>query len=56
MKNYLMDELKNEEIGVVTESKTITMKKKDGKWGIEDVESTIYALLPGFQEALEAIM
>lgn len=56
MKNYLMDELKNEEIGVVTESKTITMKKKDGKWGIEDVESTIYSLLPGFQEALEAIM
>lgn len=56
MRNYLMDELKKEEVGVVTESKTITMKKKDDKWGIEDNESTIYSLLPGFQEALTNIM
>lgn len=56
MRTYLIDELKNEDVGVVTENKTFTMKKKDGKWGFEDFESTIYLLLPGLEEALNEIM
>lgn len=55
IENYLMEELSNEETEIVTVNQTITMKKIDGKWAIEDTEATIYSLLPGLQEAIEAL-
>lgn len=53
--NYLLEELKNEEIGTTTENATIELKKEDGKWKIADEEKFIYALLPGFQEVMNAL-
>ena len=50
-----MEELSNEETEIVTVNQTTTMKKIDGKWAIEDTEATIYSLLPGLQEAIEAL-
>ena len=56
MTNYLLDELRNEEIELVTVNQTVTMNKKDGKWEVEDAETLVYALLPGLSEAMDSIM
>lgn len=56
MTNYLLDELKNEEVGLVTENQTIVMKKVDEKWEIEDLEEFMNALMPGLSDAMESIM
>lgn len=54
MTNYLMEELKNEEVGTVTVNQSIELKKQDGKWEIADEESFASAVLPGLQEAINA--
>lgn len=53
--NDLMEELKNEEIGTKTVNATIELKKEDGKWKVADEEKFYYALLPGFEEVMEAL-
>jgi len=53
--NDLMEELKNEEIGTKTVNATIELKKEDGKWKVADEEKFYYAILPGFQEVMEAL-
>lgn len=52
MTNYLVEELKNEEVGTVTVNQSIQLKKQDGKWEIADEESFASAVLPGLQEAI----
>ncbi|MCI8470300.1 MAG: hypothetical protein HFJ35_02220 [Clostridia bacterium] len=54
MTNYLMEELKNEEVGTVTANQSIELKKQDGKWKIANEESFASAVLPGLQEAISA--
>lgn len=55
IEKYLIEELGNEEVQNTTVSQTITMNKVDGKWTIADVENTVYVLLPGLSEAMEAL-
>lgn len=52
LKNYLMDELRNEEIQTVTKNGTIQLQKKDGKWEIANQEEFTSIVLPGLYEAM----
>lgn len=54
MTNYLMEELRNEEVQTVTANQTISLEKQDGKWTITDEESFVKSILPGLQEAISA--
>lgn len=54
MTNYLMEELKNDEIGMVTSNQTIILKKQDGKWKASEENDFVNILLPGFNEAINA--
>ncbi len=53
--NYLVEELKNDEIQTVTSNQFIKVEKKDGKWEIVKDEELLNILLPGFNEAISAI-
>ncbi len=53
--NDLIEELKNEEIGTKTANATIELKKEDGKWKIADEEKFYFAILPGFEEVMNAL-
>ena len=55
MSNYLMDALKDDSVGTTTVTQTIKMVKQNGKWGVADAESFIYALLPGLSDAINSI-
>lgn len=52
LKNYLMDELRNEEIQTVTKNGTIQLQKKDQKWEIANQEEFTNIVLPGLYEAM----
>lgn len=53
--NYLIEELKNDEIQTVTSSQAIVVEKKDGKWeATEENNDFANILLPGFNEAISA--
>ena len=54
MINYLMEELRNEEVQTVTANQTISLEKRDGKWEITDEESFVNIILPGLYEAINA--
>ncbi len=54
MTNYLMEELRNEEVETVTVSQTIVLEKKDGKWEMVEQEKFMNIVLPGFYEAISA--
>lgn len=54
MTNYLVEELKNDEIQTVTANQTIKVEKKDGKWEIAEDNDFANILLPGFNEAVSA--
>lgn len=54
MTNYLMEELKNDGIGMVTSNQTIILKKQDGKWKASEENNFVNILLPGFNEAINA--
>ncbi len=52
--NYLMEELRNEEIQTVTANQTLSLEKRDGKWEITDEENFVNSILPGLYEAISA--
>lgn len=54
MTNYLMEELRNEEIQTVTSNQTITLEKQNGKWEIVEEDDFVNAVLPGLYEAISA--
>lgn len=54
MSNYLMEELRNEEVQTVTNTHTLTLQKQNGKWKITDEETFVKAVLPGLAEAISA--
>ncbi|MCI8383942.1 MAG: hypothetical protein HFJ33_03630 [Clostridia bacterium] len=53
--NYLIEELKNEEIQTTTSNQTITLENQEGKWKITDEESFVNEVLPGFYEAINNV-
>lgn len=54
MTNYLLEELKNDEIEMVTSNQTIILEKQDGKWEVSEENDFVNILLPGFEEAISA--
>lgn len=54
MSNYLMEELRNEQVQTVTANQTITLEKQDGKWQITEDEQFVNSVLPGLYEAISA--
>lgn len=52
--NYLMEELRNEEVETVTNTHTLTLQKQEGKWEITEEETFVKAVLPGLYEAMSA--
>lgn len=54
MTNYLMEELRNEEIQTVTNNQSIVLQKQDGKWKVAEEENFVNAVLPGLYEAISA--
>lgn len=55
LKNYLIEELSNEEIQTITQTKTIKLNKQDGKWKMSEENDFTDILLPGFTEAMNAL-
>lgn len=55
MTNYLLEELNAEDLALNTVNTTVTMKKEDGKWDIEDVDTFMNSILPGLEEAINSI-
>jgi len=53
--NYLIEELKNEQVEMTTVTKTINAVKVDKKWKIVENSELLDALLPGLQEAINSI-
>lgn len=55
MTNYLVEELKNEEVQTVTNTQSINLEKKDGKWEIVEDDNFVNCVLPGLNEAVNAL-
>lgn len=53
--NYLLEELKNEQVQTATQTKTIQTTKKDGKWMVVVNEDLVNLLLPGLQESINSL-
>ena len=53
-KNYLMDELKNDQVKTITQTKTIQLVKEDKKWKVVSNDELLNTLLPGFQEFVDS--
>ena len=55
MTNYLMEELRNQEVQTITSNQSISLEKRDGQWQIVTEKSELVnVLLPGFNEAISA--
>lgn len=54
MTNYLMEELRNEEVKTVTNKNSISLEKQDGKWEIVEEDNFVNAVLPGLYEAMNS--
>lgn len=56
MENYLIEELKNEDVETTTTTQTINLTKQDGKWVIDTTDTNLIdVLLPGLNEAVNAL-
>lgn len=55
IENYLLEELKNENVQLATVTKTLTALKQDGKWRVEINEELLEVLFPGLSEAINAL-
>lgn len=54
--NYLIEELKSENVETTTNTQTITLLKQDGKWIITTSnEELMNMLLPGLNEAVNSL-
>lgn len=54
MTNYILEELRNEEIQPVTTNQSIKVEKQDGKWKVVEGEEFVNCVLPGLYEAVNA--
>lgn len=56
MENYLLQELRNEDVEMTTTTQTISLTKQDGKWVINTTDTNlINILLPGLSEAVNSL-
>ena len=55
IKDYFIEELKNESIDKVTTTQEITLNKKEGKWIIEANDNLRTLIYPGLEEAFQEI-
>ena len=56
MENYLLEELKNEDVETTTTTQTINLTKQDGKWVINTTDTNLIdVLLPGLSEAVNSL-
>lgn len=56
MENYLLEELKNEDVETTTTTQTINLIKQDGKWVINTTDTNLIdILLPGLNEAVNSL-
>ena len=56
MENYLIEELKNEDVETITTTQTINLTKQDGKWVINTTDTNLIdILLPGLNEAVNSL-
>ena len=50
-----IEELQKEDVPTITTTKTITVKKQDGKWKVVADDNLKDAIFPGLRESLEAV-
>lgn len=55
IKNYLVEEINNQEAQTITQTKTIEFTKKDNKWEITVNNELIDALLPNLRETVDTL-
>ena len=55
IKNYLVEEINNQEAQTITQTKTIEFIKKDNKWEITVNNELIDALLPNLRETVDTL-
>ena len=55
MENYLIEELKNQEVQTATSTVTIQLEKVDGEWRVIANDNLINGLMPGLQEAIDTL-
>ena len=56
MENYLIEELKKEDMETATITQTINLTKQDGKWVINTTDTSfVEILLPGLNEAINSL-
>lgn len=53
--NYLIDELKSEQVEMTTATNTLKVVKVDNKWKVEENDELIDAVLPGLQESINSL-
>ena len=55
IKNYLVEEINNQEAQTITQTKTLEFTKKDNKWQITVNNELIDALLPNLRETVDTL-
>ena len=56
MENYLLEELRNEDVETTTTTQTINLTKQDGRWVINTTDTNLIdILLPGLNEAVNSL-
>ena len=55
MQNFLIEELKNQEVQTATNMVTMQLEKKDGKWRVISNEDLMFGLMPGLKEAMDSL-
>ena len=55
VEKYFVEELKSDSVQMKTETKSIELQKQDGKWKVVVNEELTKALLPGFEETVNAL-
>ena len=54
-KEYLLEQLRDESIQTMKETKQLELQKQDGKWKVKMDENTVLSLLPGFEDAMNSV-
>ncbi len=56
MENYLLEELRNEDVETTTTTQTINLTKQNGKWVVSTTDNDLVnILLPGLNEAVNSL-
>ena len=55
IENYFIEELKNDQVQTITQTKTIQLIKEDKKWKVLSNDELVNVLLPGLQESINLL-